>query len=329
LYFGDNQWHQFPLPQQELARNLHAKEPQLSLDDLTNPKIWPRDRLSAELNKWVQMDYKNQMGAMPEQTSDNIDHLGKEIQSLTRLKNATATMEPREYDDTALAANKWRLGAEKTQPSEGQGGQGAIGAVESWLQGRMGGADQSDDKLNFITKERGALKSLMGGVRAGGENEQEEFKTLMDQWGTKGFQPALDDYISKRQVDFTKAVQGATQNNERVPGFYTDMNTQLQNHQPWYDPHDTYGPGSKQQKGPAQTKWETTPRHDLEVNPTPGATPNSSTRISPPNNSEANPIDFSHFTGPNGNAQGLKEAQKYAPGTWVKGVDGKPFQIPY
>lgn len=329
LYFGDNQFHQFPLPQQELARNLHAKEPQLSMDELTDPKIWSRDRLSAELNKWVQMDYKNQMGLMPQETSDNIDHLGKEIQSLTRLGHAIAGLEPRQYDDTALAANKWRRGAENAEPSENQGVQGVIGSVERALQSGMGGGNQSDQRLNFISKERGGLKALMGGLRAGNENEQEEYRTLMDQWGTKGFQPALEDYLHKRQADFVKAVKGATQNNQRVPGFYTDMTTQLLNKEPWHDPDDTYGPGSRLPKGPAQTKWDTVPRQDLGINQTPNATPTPPARITPPNNSADNPVDFSHFTGPHGSAQGFNESKKYTPGTWVKGADGKVFQIPY
>lgn len=282
LYWGDNQWQPTALPQQELRRNLHEIDNTIPMEKLN---AMSTDELQAHLQEYRQLQLLQFQPQLDAGVQDNLDHLSGEVKAATHVQNATKGMNPQDYNISALANNaRVREGEQfKTGINSPQN---LVNAFQGGLSTFMGGGKlNSDSKLNYIDKNWNDLKAFMGGNRAGGENEAQEFENLQRLYGTKDFPSALDHFLNQRKTDYVKAVTVSTANNQRLPKGYADMSNAILRHQPWSDPGDDYGPGKNTPVGPVEQAESNMPNGKAPgapgASPSPQGTPMTGTEGNP------------------------------------------------
>jgi hypothetical protein len=281
LYEGSDHWEQFDPPEQALQRNLMQWDPSLSPAEIQGMS---KQQMQARLQEqyYIQRILPSR-GEMQPGTQANVDHLHDEILAATRVENAIKGMKPQQYGQTAQQGNTLARQAETLQSSDQHGPLGWWNNARAWVNGLISGQGQENPKVSFIQDQ---MKNLEGQV-AGRADEEAPLKQLSATAGSTTFPTELHNWLNQRKLDYQRSVTGILANNQRIPGQYVDMANDMKVGKPWWDPADTYGPGSTLQPGnAAKAEHAQLANHGAPPaapSPTPSPTPAMGT-------SQANPL---------------------------------------
>lgn len=310
LYEGSDHWEPFDPPKTVLQRNLMQWDPSLDPEKINGMS---RDEMVARLRQqyYIQRILPSQI-PMDGGTQQNVDHLHDEIQAATRVENAIKQMKPEQYGVTSRQGNTLARQGETLQTSVPHGPLGWLNDARAWINGVVAGQKQEDPKVSFVQDQWKNLEGLVHGR----ENEEQPFNQMTGTMGATTFPTELHNWLNQRKMDYQRSITGILANNQRVPGQYVDMANDMKVGKPWWDPADTYGPGSKQPVGEAAQAEHAALQNHGTTTPAPaapGPTPRSAAAVQ--GKSQANPVKVNS----------TQQYNSIAKGTYYQDSTGRTF----
>jgi hypothetical protein len=291
LYEGGTGWEPFTPPENVQKINLLRLDPRLSpaqVQAMTPEDVQGRLEQAYYLNEILPKTTQ-----FSPQAKEQLDHEANVVLYGNRIQNAIKGEDPAKYNKAAQDANNWaRTGtALSNQP---RGISDFFNNVGAFFSGMMAGKPESS-RLTFAQNQ---YQNLENEIAKEHPNQSPDLLIGGFRSGSKSFPSDFNNFLNQHKLQFQRDVTAALNNNERIPGSYVDMASDMRSGRPWYDVADNYGPGSQQRPGQAQVgeaQYHAGPAQSPGSRPaaTPSATP---TGTPVPGADQSHPIDIKSAT---------------------------------